>query len=71
MFFVLAYYLMGYRKKVVLNNLLIAFPEKTEQERIKIAKQFYKNLIDTFIETIKLLSISDKAFAKSAQIDFT
>jgi KDO2-lipid IV(A) lauroyltransferase len=71
LFFVLAYHLMGYRKKVVLNNLLIAFPEKTEQERIKIAKKFYKNLIDTFIETIKLLSISDEAFAKRAQIDFT
>lgn len=71
LFFVLAYYLMGYRKEVVQKNLLIAFPEKTEQERIKIAKQFYKNLIDTFIETIKLLSISDKVFAKRAQIDFT
>jgi KDO2-lipid IV(A) lauroyltransferase len=71
LFFVLAYHLMGYRKDVVRKNLLIAFPEKTEQERIKIAKQFYKNLIDTFIETIKLLSISDKAFAKRAKIDFT
>jgi len=70
LFFVLAYHLMGYRKKVVMNNLLIAFPEKTEKERLTIAKQFYKNLIDTFIETIKLLSISDKAFTKRAQIDF-
>ena len=71
LFFVIAYYFVGYRKKVVMNNLLIAFPEKSEQERIRIAKKFYKNLIDTFIESIKMLSISDKAFSKRAQMDFT
>lgn len=38
-----------------MNNLLIAFPEKTEQERKRIAKNFYHNLTDTFIETIKFL----------------
>ena len=37
-----------------MNNLLIAFPEKTEKERLKIAKQFYLNFVDTFIESIKL-----------------
>ncbi|MFL5740930.1 MAG: lysophospholipid acyltransferase family protein [Flavisolibacter sp.] len=52
----LIYDLAGYRKKVVLQNLAIAFPEKTEKERIKIAKQFYRNFTDTFIETIKLIS---------------
>jgi KDO2-lipid IV(A) lauroyltransferase len=71
LFFVVAYYFVGYRKKVVMDNLLIAFPEKSEQERIRIAKKFYKNLIDTFIESIKMLSISDKAFSKRAQMDFT
>ena len=37
--YVLVYYVFGYRKKVVMENLLIAFPEKTEQERKKIAKK--------------------------------
>ena len=60
----LLYYVVGYRKDVVMNNLSIAFPEKTEQERITIAKEFYHNFTDTFIETIKLLSVSDKEFAK-------
>lgn len=60
----LIYSLLGYRKKVVMNNLLIAFPKKTEAERAKIAKEFYRNLCDSFIETIKLLSISDRSFAK-------
>ena len=62
--YIILYYISGYRKEVVMNNLLIAFPEKTVKERITIAKEFYHNLTDTFIETIKLLSVSDKDFAK-------
>ncbi|HYM94153.1 MAG TPA: lysophospholipid acyltransferase family protein [Chitinophagaceae bacterium] len=56
--FFLVYYVFGYRKKVVMNNLDHAFPEKTKKERIRIAKKFYKNFIDTFIETIKMISAS-------------
>ena len=44
----LTYYVFGYRKTVVLNNLAIAFPEKSEAERKKIAKQFYRNFSDTW-----------------------
>jgi KDO2-lipid IV(A) lauroyltransferase len=40
----------------VFYNLLIAFPEKTERERELIAKKFYRNFTDNFIETIKLIS---------------
>lgn len=59
-----AFYILKYRREVVMKNLLIAFPEKTETERITIAKKFYHNLIDMFIETIKMLSISGKTLAK-------
>jgi KDO2-lipid IV(A) lauroyltransferase len=52
------YYGIGYRKKIVMNNLATAFPEKTNEELVKIAKQFYHNLLDSFIETIKLVSAS-------------
>lgn len=62
--YVLVYYIFGYRKEVVTKNLLIAFPEKTAQERTRIAKDFYHNFIDTFIETVKLISISPKEFDK-------
>lgn len=47
-----------------MNNLQVAFPEKTEEQRVKIAKEFYHNFLDTFIETIKFLSISDQEFSK-------
>lgn len=42
-----------YRRKVVLRNLALAFPEMGERERRKIAKQFYQNLTDIAVETIK------------------
>ena len=66
----LIYYVFGYRKEIVMGNLSIAFPEKTQSERKKIAKQFYKNFIDTFIETIKVLSMSDAEFDKRCTGNF-
>ena len=47
-----------------MKNLLIVFPEKTEKERKQIAKRFYHNLIDTFIETIKMVSAPRKLILK-------
>lgn len=63
-FYVLAYYIIGYRKKVVRGNLLIAFPEKTAAQRLRIEKDFYHQLIDSFIEMIKLISIRKKELNK-------
>src|SRR5215212_9824580 len=67
-FFIL-YYIVGYRKDIVFQNLDIAFPLKSKDEKSTIAKRFYKNLTDTFIETIKLLSMSEKQLHKMAVID--
>ena len=67
--FFIMYYVAGYRKKVVMQNLEIVFPEKSMAEKITIAKHFYKNLTDTFIETIKLFSISEKQFVKRVQMN--
>ena len=50
--YVVLYYLVGYRKKVVMKNLEIAFPEKTGAERIRIAKNFYKNFISVFTHIV-------------------
>jgi Kdo2-lipid IVA lauroyltransferase/acyltransferase len=55
---------IGYRKKVVMDNLSIVFPEKSNEERVKIAKAFYHNLIDSFIETIKLVTASKQFLEK-------
>ncbi len=66
----LMYYVFGYRKKVVMANLQIAFPEKTLKERKKIAKRFYHNLADTFMEIIKFISMSERTFAKRCHGNF-
>ena len=65
------YYVFGYRTKIVMANLKIAFPDKPDRELKKIAKQFYHNLCDTFMEMIKLISMSNKTFEKRCKGDFT
>lgn len=66
----MVYYVLGYRKKVVFGNLQIAFPEKTEKERIRIAKQFYLNFTDTFIESLKMISMSTKEMERRSKGEF-
>lgn len=66
----LVFYIFKYRKDVVISNLRSAFPEKEEKEIIRIAKKFYHNFIDTFIEAIKLLSSGKKFIAKRSTGEF-
>ena len=63
-FFFLIYYVIGYRKSVVLENLQLAFPEKTEQELLKIRKKFFKHLMDLMMESVKAFSISENEILK-------
>jgi len=53
-----------YRREVVLSNLQIAFPQKTEEERNKVAKKFYQYFTDTLLESIKCISISKRTLQK-------
>ena len=53
-----------------MNNLAIAFPEKTIAERTSISKRFYRNFIDSFIETIKLFSASKRFVEKRSSSNF-
>jgi Kdo2-lipid IVA lauroyltransferase/acyltransferase len=61
---------MKYRRPIILANLAIAFPEKTQEERDRIAKQFYLNFTDTFIESIKMISMSRKNAEKRSEGDY-
>ena len=60
----------GYRKKVVMENLAYAFPEKTDEERRQIARRFYRNFVDNWIETIKLISVSQQSLNKRVSGNF-
>ncbi|HZH86921.1 MAG TPA: lipid A biosynthesis acyltransferase [Brumimicrobium sp.] len=59
--YILLYYIVGYRKKVVRENLKNAFPELSDEERAVIEKKFYKHFADFLVESTKSLSISNKA----------
>lgn len=63
-FYLIVYYLIPYRKNVVLNNLKKAFPEKTDEEIVKISKSFYRYFCDFLIESIKSINFSIKRQAK-------
>ncbi len=64
LFYVLIYKVLGYRKKVVTENLVNSFPEKSSAEIEKIRSDFYRYLCDLSLETIKTLSISPSALKK-------
>lgn len=51
---------IGYRKKVIWENLRRAFPEKTETALKKIVKETYRNLTDVTLESIKVFTMSFK-----------
>ncbi len=69
--FVIIYYILRYRIDVVDDNLLHAFPEKSDAERKLIARKFYRCFCDNFVETIKLFSISKKALLSRISGDFS
>ncbi len=66
--YVLLYYGIGYRKKVVTNNLKLVFPEKSEKEIDTLRKKFYKHLCDMFLEMAKTMTISEKELKKRFKI---
>ena len=61
--FPFTYYVFGYRKKIVFENLHKSFPEKTEEEIQLIAKKFYHHLNDILFESIKMIHLSPKQLA--------
>lgn len=63
-FYFLLYYVIGYRKKVVMNNLKNSFPNKNEKERKHIARKFYRHFTDLIFESLKNFSISEKEALK-------
>lgn len=58
--FVLTYYIVKYRRKVVKENLTKSFPNKSESELKIIERNFYHHFTDFIFESIKSISISEK-----------
>jgi KDO2-lipid IV(A) lauroyltransferase len=69
LFFFIVYYISGYRKKVVFENLKNSFPEKTETELKILSKKFYRHLCDLILETIKMHKMTEKEFRQRMVIE--
>lgn len=69
--YLLIYHVAGYRKKVVLDNLRQAFPDKSPAEIKRLARKYYRNLTDMMVETIKLLTMSKRQLQRRFICDLT
>ena len=58
--FLVCYYLLSYRKSIVVSNLKASFPEKNKTEIKQITKRFYHFFCDFIVESLKCFSISEK-----------
>jgi KDO2-lipid IV(A) lauroyltransferase len=67
-FFILLYYVVGYRKKVVRSNLELTLPNTSSAERKRIEKAFYKHLCDLMLEMVKTMHLSKEAVKKRYQV---
>lgn len=62
--------LSGYRKKVVIKNLTLSFPDKTAKEIDQICNDYYRYLCDLILETLKTLRM-DAAESKKRSVFHT
>ena len=60
---------MGYRRKVVIQNLRNAFPDKSDEEIIRISRAFFHNLCDFMVETFKILTIGKEGIKKHCKFN--
>ncbi|MEY3085721.1 MAG: hypothetical protein RL037_1901 [Bacteroidota bacterium] len=66
--FVLFYYIIPYRKKVVQSNLKNSFPNASPKQLRKIEKDFYRHFCKLLVEGIKNLSMSQKELQQRLKV---
>ncbi|UPT65745.1 MAG: hypothetical protein M0D57_14635 [Sphingobacteriales bacterium JAD_PAG50586_3] len=69
--YLVLYYIIGYRKKVVAQNLKNSFPTKTAAELKAIEKGFYKHLCDLVVESLKGFTISEREMRRRFTVEGT
>ena len=66
--YLIVYYLIGYRKNVVRENLKRSFPDKTDRELLATEKKFYHHLCDLLFESMKMATISKEEMSRRMKI---
>lgn len=62
--YLVIYYLHGYRKAVVAQNLRQAFPDLTDRDITKLSKRFYQRLCQVALEIVKAQHMSNDDFRR-------
>lgn len=62
--YILVYYIAGYRKKTVYTNLRHSLPDLSPEEISRIAKTFYRQLIDYFLEWMYRIHMGEKELSR-------
>lgn len=66
--YVVMYQIIGYRKKVVFENIVRSFPEKSTEEHLEIVRDFYRHFCDLIVESLKVFSISQAEVSKRMKV---
>lgn len=66
--FLIFFYVIGYRRKIVQQNLKNSFPDKSTAELKIIERKFYRHMCDIMVETFKTFTISRKSILRRMKI---
>jgi len=62
--YVIAYYVVRYRRRVTRDNLAHAYPEKSAAERRRIERAYYRHICDLLVEAVHNLYASPQAILR-------
>lgn len=62
--YLLVYHIIRYRRKVVMANLTLSFPERHPSGIQKICRDYYRNLCDIIVETLKTPDMTAEQLAR-------
>ncbi len=66
--YLLAFYVVRHRHRVIREQIGKVFPESSEAERVRIHKQFLKNFCDVLVEVLKSASMTPDAMCEHVRI---
>ncbi|MEM6522720.1 MAG: lysophospholipid acyltransferase family protein [Bacteroidota bacterium] len=66
--FLVLYYAIGYRKKVIRENIRRSFPERSTKKLKTIEKEFFRHFADLLVESLKTFTISQKESLRRVKI---
>ncbi len=66
--YLIAYYVVGYRRRVTRENLASCFPDKSEKERRAIERRYYRYMCDLILEALYNLYATPPAIKRRYRI---